>query len=298
MDAVPTQPLSCRSDAAVGRAAFTLTELLVVMAVMGTVAALTLVAARRIAADMRLALGTNTVVAALGEARTLAMKKHKDILVAFMARLAPSGRDQIIQVVVAEWTGDSFLNVNGPRDDAVDRFLPVPGVATRALPAGVSVASPYYHRTQTHEDDIWRPMTYLPWVNPETGEGELIGQPPGVMFSPDGSRILRNSHSDSARSWIDFNDDKLIRLDGTDHDPETILLNWSDEFTQRFPDDETFISLAPFLAIYDFDDVRDRKALDWSEPGNAEIELVGPEGYITSFGNRIHFNRYSGIVMR
>ena len=75
-------------------------------------------------------------------------------------------------------------------------------------------------------------------------------------------------------------------------------MNWSREFDQIYADDETFVSLAPFLAVYDFDEALERKTLDWSDRDNLEEELVGPPGYITELGNRIHFNRYSGVIMR
>jgi prepilin-type N-terminal cleavage/methylation domain-containing protein len=279
--------------------AFTLTELLVVMGVIGTLAVLTLVATRKISQDAKLALGTNTVTAALNEARALAIKEHKDVVVAFMARL-DGPKNQVVEIIVAQWTGDTYLNTNGPnpRDDAIDRFLPVPGVPVRRLPKGISVASPFYHSTSTANDANWEPLTYLPWVDVSTGDGELIGQPPGVMFAADGARILRNSHSDSARSWIDFNNDGLVRRDQQDYVPEEVPLNWSREFDQIYEDDETFVSLAPFLAVYDFEEALDRKTLDWGDRDNLEEELVGPPGYITELGNRIHFNRYSGVVMR
>ncbi|MHC4304474.1 MAG: prepilin-type N-terminal cleavage/methylation domain-containing protein [Planctomycetota bacterium] len=281
------------------RRAFTLTELLVVMGVIGTLAVLTLVATRKISQDARLALGTNTVIAALNEARALAIKEHKDVVVAFMARL-DGPRNQVVEVILAQWTGDTYLNTNGPNpeDDPIDRFLPVPGVPLRTLPKGISVASPFYHSTSTANDANWEPLTYLPWVDFDTGQGELIGQPPGVMFAADGSRILRNSHSDSARSWIDFNNDGLVRRDQQDYLPEDVPLNWAREFDQIYEDDETFVSLAPFVAVYDFDEALERKTLDWSDRDNLELELVGPPGYITELGNRIHFNRYSGVVMR
>jgi prepilin-type N-terminal cleavage/methylation domain-containing protein len=285
------------------RRSFTLTELLVVMGVIGTLAVLTLVATRKISQDAKLALGTNTVIAALNEARSLAIKEHKDVMVAFFPRLE-GPRAQIVEVVVAEWTGDTILNTNtsigcNPTGtERVDRFRPVSGVPVRVLPKGISVASPFYHSTSTANDANWEPLTYLPWVDCSTGNGELIGQPAGVMFAADGSRILRNSHSDTSRSWIDFDDNGEVRRDGVDEPADLIFLNCGREFDHVCEDDETFISLAPFLAVYDFDEALERKTLDWSDRDNREEELIGPPGYITELGNRIHFNRYSGVVMR
>jgi type II secretory pathway pseudopilin PulG len=281
------------------RRTFTLTELLVVMGVIGTLSVLTLIGVRKISKDAKLALGTNTVIAALNEGRSLAIREHKDVLVAFMARLDESG-DQVVEVILAAWTGDSYQNLNGPNPDAdvIDRFLPVPGVPVRRLPKGISVASPAYFTTSTGTDDTWEPMTYLPWVNQDTGQGELIGEPPAIMFAADGTRILRNSHADTSRSWIDFDNNFLIRRDQQDYDPETIPLNWEREFDQIYEDDETFPALSPFLAIYNWDEAVKQKTLDWSDEGNREDELIGPQGYITERGNRIHFNRYSGVIMR
>jgi type II secretory pathway pseudopilin PulG len=288
------------------RRTFTLTELLVVMGVIGTLSVLTLIGVRKISKDARLALGTNTVVAALNEGRALAIKEHKDVVVAFMARLDESG-DQVVEVVLASWTGDSYLNTSqgGGRADVIDRFLPVAGVPVRRLPKGISVASPFYHSTDTANDDKWEPLTYLPWVDQDTGDGELIGQPPGVMFAADGTRILRNSHADTSRSWIDFNNDERVRFDETNYPPETVQLDWEREFDQVYEDDECFVSLAPFLAVYDWDQAVAQKGSTWSLDyhdavpyANAVNELIGPNGYITERGNRIHFNRYSGVIMR
>jgi prepilin-type N-terminal cleavage/methylation domain-containing protein len=291
-------PTRCR------RRSFTLTELLVVMGVIGTLAVLTLVATRKISQDAKLALGTNTVTAALNEGRALAIKEHKDVVVAFMARL-DGPKNQVVEIIVAQWTGDTYLNTNGPnpRDDAIDRFLPVAGMPVRRLPKGISVASPFYHTGSTANDANWEPLTYLPWVDFDTGQGELIGQPAGVMFAADGSRILRNSHSDSARSWIDFDNDGGVMRDGISENPETVPLDWCREFNQIYENDETFVSMAPFLAVYDFEEALERKTLDWTEecfqpPVDRLRELTGPDGYITQNGNRLHFNRYSGVIMR
>ena len=111
-------------------------------------------------------------------------------------------------------------------------------------------------------------------------------------------RIMYSSHADTSRSWIDFNNDFLIRQDQQDYDPITVQLDWAREFDQVYEDDETFASLSPFLAVYDWDHAVKQKTLDWSDRQALESELIGPNGYITERGNRIHFNRYSGVIMR
>jgi type II secretory pathway pseudopilin PulG len=162
-------PRRCR------RRTFTLTELLVVMGVIGTLAVLTLVATRKISQDAKLALGTNTVVAAINEARSLAIKEHKDVLVAFFPRLEGT-RTQVVEVIVAEWTGDTILNTNTSTGcnptgtERIDRFRPVSGLPIRELPKGISVASPFYHSSSTANDANWEPLTYLPWVDCGAGK--------------------------------------------------------------------------------------------------------------------------------
>ncbi len=36
---------------------------------------------------------------------------------------------------------------------------------------------------------------------------------------------------------------------------------------------------------------------DWSTATGYENDLTGPEGYISRLGRRIHFNRYTGVIM-
>ena len=126
----------------------------------------------------------------------------------------------------------------------------------------------------------------------------------GVMYGPDGTTISRNSQSDSTRTWVDFLYDPtlgpLVRADLTDLLPEDSSI--ANFFDQKYADDETFVAIAPFLAVYDDDEARELKALDWSNSPQGEVnyrdELTGPLGYITQFADRIHFNRYTGVVMK
>ena len=67
-------------------------------------------------------------------------------------------------------------------------------------------------------------------------------------------------------------------------------------------DDEPFVVIAPFLAVYDDDEARELgDTANWDDPQIYQQDLVGlpnDPGYITENANRIHFNRYTGVVMR
>ncbi len=257
---------------------FTLIELLVAMGVIAVLAVLTLMSMRGIANDARMASATNTVKAALDNARALAMKKNTIVLVVFRPRLEGVHKQkQEVDVYTAKWTGESFLNLNGA--NVVDRFVPIPAIVVRTIPAGIKVAAPRYG---ADEDDVWNTQSHLPAIDPQAGAGEVRGKLIAVMYGPDGTTITRNSQSDSNQIFVDFNNDGLQLLNGDPND-------------QASEDDEPFLAMAPFLAVYDDDEARELKTLDWSNSAqgeaNYQLELTGQLGYITQFADRIHFNR-------
>ncbi|MCH8823102.1 MAG: prepilin-type N-terminal cleavage/methylation domain-containing protein [Planctomycetes bacterium] len=282
---------------------FTLTELLVAMGVIAVLSVLVVMSMSAISKDARLASGVNTVKAALENARAMAMKKNQIVLVVFRPRFeGVNKRKQSIEVITAKWTGESYFNSNGFGNDVIDRFVPIPDVAIRSMPVGIKVAAPSYG---DDEDYFWITQSHLLAINQETGIGEVPGVMIGVMYGPDGTTLSRNSQSDSTRTWVDFHynpvDGPLVRAGGTDFLPEDIYVDF---FNQKYEDDETFVSIAPFLAVYSDDEAREHKTLDWSDPSqgqaNYEIELTGPgsDAYITNFAKRIHFNRYTGVMMK
>ena len=73
-------------------------------------------------------------------------------------------------------------------------------------------------------------------------------------------------------------------------------------FDHRFDREETFMTFAPYLAVYDDVDARELSGNDWSSSGQGTAnyfnELIGPDGYIATFADRIHFNRYTGVAMK
>ncbi len=76
-------------------------------------------------------------------------------------------------------------------------------------------------------------------------------------------------------------------------------------FDQRSEDEETYIAVVPFLAVYDDDAAREMfGADDWDVFDTYLEELTNndsanpPLGYIALFADRIHFNRYTGVAMK
>jgi prepilin-type N-terminal cleavage/methylation domain-containing protein len=279
---------------------FTLAELLVVMGVIGVLSTLTLVSFRAISKDARLSSATNAVMAALDNARALAMKRNQPVLVAFYPRV--EGRQSRVDIITAAWTGDSFVaDVGTPGNytsHVFDRFRPVPDVPIRSLPARVKVAGPAY---ADDADDQWLVMTEL------TRPAEAFGQLVGVMYGPDGSTLLVNSANDSDFYWIDLNDSGALEMDLSgdgvvdptdsadrvfDSQPVDPLLF----FELGHAQDEVAINIVPFLTVFDDAEARERFGDDdWNVGINRDGELTQ---YIVQYADRIHFNRYTGVAMR
>lgn len=259
---------------------FTLIELLVVMGVIAVLAVLTLMSMRAIANDARMASATNTVKAALDNARALAMKNNTIVLIVFRPRLEGVHKQkQEVDIYTAKWTGESYID---SADNVIDRFVPIPAVVVRSIPAGIKVAAPRYG---ADEDDLWITQTHLPAIDPDPGAGEVRGKLIAIMYGPEGTTITRNSQSDSNQNFVDFDNDGLQRIIGDVND-------------QASEDDEPFLAMAPFLAVYDDDEARELRTTDWTDQADYEFELTGALGYITQFADRIHFNRYTGVVMK
>jgi prepilin-type N-terminal cleavage/methylation domain-containing protein len=279
---------------------FTLAELLVVMGVIGVLSTLTLVSIRAIARDARLSSATNAVMAALDNARALAMKRNQPVLVAFYPHV--ENRQSRVDIITAAWTGDSFVaDVGTPGNvtsQVFDRFRPIAAVPIRSLPARIKVAGPAYADDLDYE---WLVMTEL--ARPAEAMGQLVG----VMYAPDGSTILVNSANDSDFYWIDLNDSGALEMDLSGDG----VVDPSDPLDQVFASqpvdpllffelgnarDEVAINIVPFVAIFDDGDARERFGDDdWNVDLTRDGELTQ---YIVQYADRIHFNRYTGVAMR
>jgi prepilin-type N-terminal cleavage/methylation domain-containing protein len=213
----------CLSFTTVARrraAAFTLLELLVVMGIILVLATLTGISVSKVTRDAKLANATNTLIAALGNARAIAIRENTYVLLSF--RIAPDRRSrnlprepQVVQLITSRWTGEvvtpstpipvgSGIEMPATADVYGERFLPVPGVPQRELPSGVYVAGPGFFRGSGNSygasDQFWftqptivgtanfavSPPTFA--FNPALSE---VGNNIGVLFAPDGKMVSR-----------------------------------------------------------------------------------------------------------
>jgi len=288
---------------------FTLVELVVAMGIIVVVSSLTLIAVRQVARNSRQASGVNAVMASLDNARALAMKDNKIVLVVFRPRLEGSQR-MFVEAVIAEWSGQTAFITTGcgagsANPTLVDRFVPVQGIVPRRLPRGIKVASPLFG---TGDDEtingpasqaVWVTQPNLPTINQSTGVGEPPGGLVGVMYGPDGNTMSRNAQTDSHRMFVDFNNDFAQNFRGTDYDytPATPPCN-PVHFEQVFEQEEVMVDVAPFLAVFDDEEARQLKTGDWTSLAFYNNNLVGPQGYVSTRADRIHFNRYTGVAMK
>jgi type II secretory pathway pseudopilin PulG len=276
-------------------AAFTLAEILVAMAIILVVATITVVAVRRITDDARLSSAINAVVAGLDNARAIAMRDNAYVMAAFVVRWSPTGgTDQVTELMLAKWTGETYdvqavgFSFDSSFQTTVNRFAPVHDILPRPLPAGIKVAATWYDVPDSDDTWITQPELRLVSVTPSQ-EWARGGRLLGMIFAPDGSIVTDIVQSGAQREWVDLDNDRAA--DGWTGGESA---NW----TYDRVNDEPHVEPVAFFAIYDDRDARKNKTLDWKIKANYVAELQGPDGYIATRAERIHFNRFTGVAMR
>ncbi len=293
------------------RRAFTLIELLVVIAIISIVAVLSVIAVGRLGREARLASATNTVLASLDEARAAAIRTNRSTAVIFLARWDESRPEdrQVTECVVVTWLGDQEPVIFNP-DELADVFVAVPDLQPRRLPPGIKVAGPFYAIEGfegLQSDFLWLTQPELRLTDPDVvgSAQEYPGEIIGVLFDPRGRVVTSNVSSfareafydefpgdteDSSEDGFGFRIDP--RSDTTTDAPGPLFYHYHED------DEEVYISFVPFLAVYDDDEARELKTLSWTNRNNYEAELGGPGGYISQYGERIEFNKYTGVPLR
>lgn len=273
------------------RRSFTLLELLAVIGIVLALSSLTAVSVSGVLRDANRSSATNTIVSLLGTARSVAVRDNAYVVVTF--RIAPDRQTraipsdpQVVEVVVAKWTGEVVTDLNDDEDVYADRFVPVPGVPFRRLPPGILVAGPNFAQvtdtTVGANDRFWlTPPRFEGTVTAPAANGGLPGFVPdlsqtqlgwafGVLFGPDGRMLSRNPEqvlevdnsgaggaADNAyvKSFVDFDGDGRPSKGTTAVPPYPPDANvqWAvyDE-----PSDEPVFDLVPYLAVFSDADAR------------------------------------------
>ena len=269
------------------------------MVIMTILAGLSAIAYRGIASDLRMSSAVNTVVAALDNARAMAIKKNRYVMTVFRPRLSEDGTEQVIDIVVAEWNGDSASANTGNSIWTFDRFVPLQGLQIRTIEGGVNVAGPGY---ATWADDTWWCASYLPAIL-----SEPLGSIIGVLYNPEGRVVYRNAESGSDRIWIDFNMDWIQQFSTSTEvdweDPEIVTNPWntevetgSDSFKLEMAEGEPFVSMTLILAV--FNEKEFRESVDPTAWSNSTVRDNAYTAYIDENADRIQFDRFSGVPLQ
>lgn len=289
--------------------AFTIIELLIVIGIIGILATLTTLGARRLTSSSRLAAGTNAVTNALGIARASAIRDSLPTALVFRPVWDPNKPQlpQRVEMVVVRSTGERAFFSGNPGGSA-ERFVPVQAVPPVLLPEGIKVAGPMYDPPGSFgalsSEQVFATQAELPVLG-NCSESIEFNRTVAVMFGPQGEFLTRPPNSATmidAKSYVDWN--RNGALPNPPADPQDAAQgacasgNFEIYWLQDHPADECNLMFVPFLAVYDDKAARELKASSWTNDGNVINELTGPSGYIAQFGDRITFNRFSGIPER
>ena len=300
-----------RSTTSSNRArAFTIVELLVVIGVIGILAALTTLGARRLTAGSRLAAATNAVTSALGNARAAAIKDGITTAVVFRPVYNPAKPNvpQRVELITVRSTGErSFFGQTQIGLRMAERYRPVQGIPATVLPEGIKVAGPMYDPPGSFgaipaEQVYATQAEIIPML--ACKESIEFNRIVAVLFGPDGQFLTRPTRGsiDEMKSYVDWNDNG--GLPTPPQDPQDVQQGncaqglFEQFWLQDHPDDENNLMFVPFVSVYDDKAARELKGTDWGNDNNMLGELTGPSGYISQFGDKITFNRFSGIPER
>lgn len=290
------------------RPAFTLIELLVVIGILALLGVLTIISAQKLSRSSRVSSAVNTVTNALQVARAYAIRESKLTVVVFRPvwDAANKQKPQQTEVLIAASTGETYEFDETQvyhLPNMAERFLPAQGLKAVRLPAGVKVAGPLF------EDQFSTTLTEVDWATQgemskiTNGCGEAIkySRLIAVMFAPDGSLVLANTRAGGGdtKSFVDLSVPADFDNDGDPQDcgfGSCASGNYQTFWFQDAPEDECNLVLVPFLSIYDDRAAREIKTLDWSDEAAMKTELCGPSGYITTNGQQVNFNRYTGVA--
>jgi prepilin-type N-terminal cleavage/methylation domain-containing protein len=293
---------------------FTIIELLVVIGIIALLAALTTLGARRLTAGSRLAGGTNAVTNALGIARAAAIRDGVATAIVFRPVWDPSRKQipQRTEMTIVRSTGERivFGDDDSPLLSMAERWVVVDDVPAITLPEGIKVAGPMYDPPPQAGSPITE-STYATQADLKALEtcAEVIefNRVVAVLFGPDGQFLTRPPRSTlgDMKCYVDWNKNGANAGAGQPtFDPQDVNAgncasgNFEKYWLQDAFEDECNLMFVPYLNVYDDKAARELKGTNWGVVQNMFNELTGPNGYIALYGDRISFNRFSGLPER
>lgn len=310
----PLMPNECSHGAHRGRSGFTLIELMVVVAILISLATLTAISVSKVTKDARFSKAVSQVMGALETARTLAIKEHRIVMVVFTVKTERTDTNvsggNLTGIVKRQWTRIVAARL---RDELVpdgnqylDMFEQHPNFSPIDLPEGIKVAAPQMDFDR--RDSVW--ITQPTFRDNNTNFTEMeYGSMIAVMFGVDGSLLTKITGGGTANNTygrfaiLDMDQDGLQRQKNSAVDSS----GW---FTYYIEGQEPNIQLAPFLSV--FNDTAMRELYDVNNwKGNIKPSWVpgalcstyntgrtrmncDQSEYINQFGDKIYFNRYTG----
>jgi prepilin-type N-terminal cleavage/methylation domain-containing protein len=218
----------------------------------------------------------------------------------------------------------------------VMRFKPLDGYGPFLLPKGVMLASPIFFMLTTNYEfsgfgepdpaarEEWISLSYLP--QGQSGDSHASGMVIGVIFDQGGT--LRTSFTDSGSqlAFVDFNNDGslqcgsdcftmlpfdsngicrdgvpepgvdyecLFGFDAEQEDEDKLNLFYG----MQEAEDEPYVLIAPYIALYDYDEANELYAGDtqWRAPA---VRLGDLDQFVRKNGHVLYFNRFTGAVSK
>ena len=205
--------------------AFTLIELLAVMGIIAILGVVITTSAQRISKDAKVAGATNKVLAALGEARAIAIRDRAMVLVGFRVHrstyrptqsspaVPDESKPQQIEIVLSKATGRIGYPGTAPAldgntrkalvfpcptttesecDRVMEEFQLIDGIAPILLPAGIQVAGSMADwptgDPPVGQDDKWISQPILKETIALSEKASMVV----IRFGPDGGLLTRN----------------------------------------------------------------------------------------------------------
>ena len=315
--------------------AFTLAELLAVMGIIAVLGVVITTSAQRVSKQAKVSSATNQVLAALGQARGIAIRDRATILVAFRVwqatyrptptspEVIDASKPQQTEIVIAKATGrvgfpgtavagatvepGSYTVLPEPvsanpfdADRLLEEFRLVEGLPPKLLPVGIKVAgsaADWPGIGMVGQDELWIAQPAL--KNLERGNVVV------VRFAPDGSMQTRNPALSGNLTGGGVGDNAAVApwidfdRDGL-FDIGTTVTPTSDTQFYAYDErrDESLGQHTMFLAVFNDDQFHEEaSATSLAEWQGSSSTLNSSRGFFISQNcDRIQFNRFTGVA--